>query len=80
MCRMYVPHNHQSVFETSGMSVHVVLDYRLIIGGSMSQSFNHSTYMVVNVQGGFWAQLIKILVFPRPIRNMLTSFDFSLLN
>ena len=33
----------------------MVLDYRLIIGGSMSQSFDHYAYKVVSVLGGFWA-------------------------
>ena len=36
------------------MRVDVVWDYIIIIGGSMSQSFGPSAYIVVNVWEGFW--------------------------
>ena len=58
----------------------MVLDYGLIIGGSMSQSFDHYAYMVVNVWRGIWAYSVKILVFPRPTSYMLTSFSCSFLD
>ena len=58
----------------------MVLDYRLIIGRSMSPNFDDSAYRVVNVWRGFWALSIKILVLPRPTSYMLTSFMFYFLN
>ena len=60
--------------------VDVVPDYRLIIGGSMSLSFDNFAYRVVSVWEGIWALLVKTLVFPRLTNYMLTSFMFSLLN
>ena len=32
-----------------------------------------------NLEGGFWASSVKILVFPSPIGYIWTSFGFSLL-
>ena len=52
MCRMYVLHDHWSVCEKVDifcLKVDVVLDYRLIMEGSMSPSFDDSTYRVVSV-------------------------------
>ena len=46
----------------------------------MSPSFDDSTYKALNVWRGFWALLVKIMVFPRPTNCKLTSFMFYMLH
>lgn len=83
MCNMYVLRNHRLINERNNLfhpRIDMVLDYRLIVGGSTGLSFDNPAYRVANVWRGFWALFLKILVFPRPPGYMFTFFMFSLQN